>query len=296
MLDVLTEAMLTGSVTLFESQQAERILIAKGKSPLPPGEYAAQAERIAQLRHRAAPVFSEDDRARQIATDLNAYVANDLYGHVLGVFADLPSSIEDNVAAAFMEQQPDAMIEHFADSPLGYFMLQVLYDALITGNVSSFESVQAERILIAEAKSKWKWVTPGQYVSEAERIAGLRDRAEDSLVIPEEFVVDTMAAETAHVLNDAAAEHRYSYVTKTINDMSSGFLSSRTADNVASHFVELQTPARLKEFAGDHDGRAMLNVLYEAIITGKVSAFERMQAERILEATAVSPPSLLSKP
>ena len=283
-LNVLTEAMITGSVSLFESQQAERILIAKRKS-LPAGKYAAQAERIAGLRHRAAPVFSEDDRARQIATDLNAYVENDLYGHVLGVFADLPSSIEDNVAAAFVEQQHDDKLKHFADTWLGYFMLQVLYNALITGNVSSFESLQAERILIAEAKSKWKWVTPGRYVSEAERIARLRDKAEDS---PQELVLDAVATETAHVLSAAVSGHHYGDVTKAIRGLSSGI-----EDNVASHFIELQTPAKLEEFAADREGRAMLDVLYAAIITGSVTDFEKLQADRILEAKAkakVAPP------
>src|SRR5262249_53978793 len=148
-------------------------------------------------------------KAAQIAADLNAYAANGLYGHVLGVFFDLSARIEDNVAADFMEQQPDAMLEHFAETYLGYLMLEVLYDAMITGDVSSFESLQAERILIAEAKSKW--VTPGQYISEAERIARLRDRAEDS---PFKLAVDTEAAETASNLSAVAAEHRYSDVTK----------------------------------------------------------------------------------
>jgi len=284
-LDVLTEAMLTGSVTLFESRQAERILIAKRKV-MSLDAYTAQAERIAELRHRAAPVWGNDDdaKAAQIAADLNAYTANDLYWHVLNVFAGLPSRIEDNVAAAFMEQQPDAMLEHFADTYPGYLMLEVLYDALITGNVSSFESLQAERILIAETKSKWKWVTPERYVSEAERIASLRDRAEDSAI---ELATDTAAAETARKLSAAVSGHHFSDVTKAIRG-----LSSDIQDNVASHFIELQTPAKLEELAADHEGRAMLDVLYAAIITGKVTDFEKLQTDRILEAKAkVAPPA-----
>jgi hypothetical protein len=50
--------------------------------------------------------------------------------------------------------------------------------------------------------------------------------------------------------------------------------------------VELQSPARLKQIAADVDGREMLHFLYDAMITGKVSPFERMQSERILEAEA----------
>jgi hypothetical protein len=226
------------------------------------------------------------DVADYIAHDLSDYVAKHPrpYAHIREVFNNLDKvekGIDDNVAADFIELQTQTpgRLEEFAGDREGRAMLDVLYQAIITGKVSSFESVQAEQILIAKAK----WMKPGEYVGEAERIARLRDRAEDS---PGEMAVDIVATETAHVLNDAAAEHRYSYVTKMIDDLSSGFLSSGSADNVASYFVELQTPARLKEFAGDRDGRTMLNVLYEAIITGTVSAFERMQAERILAAEA----------
>jgi len=286
-LNVLTEAMLTGSVTLFESQQAERILIAK-RRVMSVDDYTAEAERIAKLRHRAAPAISgEDAIAAQIAADLNAYAASGLYGHVLAVFADLSSKIEDNVAADFTEQQPDAMLERFTESYPGYRMLQVLYDALITGDVSSHESLQAERILIAEAKSKWNWVTPGQYVSEAERIAKLRDRAEDS---PGQLAVDTMAAETARKLNATVSGHHYRDVAKAIEG-----LPSDMEDNAASHFMELQTPARIEGFAADHDGRAMLDVLYAAIITGKVTDFEKLQADRILEAKAKVAPAVAPK-
>ena len=150
-LDVLREAMITGHVTLFETQQAERLLIAK-RNLISNDEYAEEAERIAKLRHSAAPAYSEDQRVSQTAKDLNAYVAKGLYQHVIDVFDDLPSSIEDNVAAEFVESQPDANLVRFATSDKGRDMLDVLYKAMITGNVSSFEALQSERILIAKAK------------------------------------------------------------------------------------------------------------------------------------------------
>jgi Domain of unknown function (DUF4157) len=295
MLDVLYEAMITGSVTLFESLQAERILIAKAKTKsIGTEQYVAEAERIAELRHKASPAFSEDQKVSQIAEDLNVYVANNLYAHVIEVIHFWKArELDDNVAAAFVEQQSDAKLEDFAadKDKDGLTMLDVLYEAMITGDVSSFESLQAERILIAKAKQvtpEQKGIPPEQYVAEAERIANLRDVAEDTV---EELVVDLVAAKTAHELNDDVAKQRYGDVIKKIQDLSANTVfDAGHEDNVASHFIELQTPARLEEFAVDDEGRAMLNVLYAAIITGDVTPFERLQAKRILEAKAKRSP------
>ncbi len=282
-LNVLTEAMLTGSVSLFESRQAERILIAK-RNNIPQEEYVAEAQRIAGLRHRAQPAYmlSDDQKAERIAEDLKAYAAAHLYGHITAVFDDLPSDIEDNVAADFVASEPDAKLAEFAASG-GDAMLDVLTEAMITGHVTAFESLQAERILLAKAQPR----RPGEaqplsaetYTKQAERIAELRDRAEDSSIFDK--AVDQGATEIAHELNALAAQRRYRDIMAKMQD-----LSSDIEDNVASHFVELQPPARLEEFAADPDGRSMLDVLYAATVTGDVTAFERLQTDRILEAKA----------
>ena len=57
-------------------------------------------------------------------------------------------------------------------------------------------------------------------------------------------------------------------------------------DDIASRFVTMQSPDRLEAFAANGDGRAMLDVLYQALITGDVTGFERLQADRILLAKA----------
>jgi hypothetical protein len=292
-LDVLTEAMLTGSVSLFESQQAERILIAKRNSKLFSEEkYVAEAERIAGLRHQAQGYFmlSEDQVVSRIAEDLNAYAAKHLYPHIIEVFDDLPSKIEDNVAAAFVESQSDAKLEEFSATG-GNAMLDVLYEAMMTGHVTSFETVQSERILIAKAKPKTSGavqpISTDEYVAEAEQIAALRDKAEDidilsGFVVSEGYLAeDAVAATLAHELNVDVAKHLYRDVIRKIRDV-----GPRLEDNVASHFIELQPPARLEEFAADADGRAMLDVLYDATITGDGTPFERLQADRILKAKA----------
>lgn len=283
-LDMLSEAILTGSVSLFESKQGERILIAKRKQ-LSPEKYAAEAERIAELRHRAegSPLMlSDDQKAARIAEDLKPYAAAHLYAHIIEVFDDLSSDIEDNVAAEFVAAQSDAMLEEFSASG-GNAMLDVLYEAMITGHVTAFESLQAERVLLAKAKPK----RPGEaqpipadsYMEQAERIARLRDRAEDTSL--PDLANDMRATAIAHELNAAAAQRQYRQIIAKMRD-----LSADIEDNVASHFTELQPPAKLDEFAADPDGRAMLNVLYAATITGSVTDFERLQTDRILQAKA----------
>ena len=117
-----------------------------------------------------------------------------------------------------------------------------------------------------------------EYVAHAQRIASLRDRAEDDTL---EELVDLVAAEMAQVLNQDVAKGLYGEIIAKIQD-----LSHEIEDNVASHFIELQSPARLEMIAADKVGRAMLRVCYEAIITGAVTDFEKLQAERILEVQA----------
>jgi hypothetical protein len=55
-------------------------------------------------------------------------------------------------------------------------------------------------------------------------------------------------------------------------------------DNLAAAFVERLPGTRLNVLTLTAEGRAMMDVLYEAMITGDVSPFQREQTERILEA------------
>ena len=54
-------------------------------------------------------------------------------------------------------------------------------------------------------------------------------------------------------------------------------------DDLGADFIELQSD-KLDEYAATFEGRAMLDVIYQAIITGKVTSFQRKQSQRILEA------------
>ena len=53
------------------------------------------------------------------------------------------------------------------------------------------------------------------------------------------------------------------------------------ADNVAAEFMALLNNSRLKQFAATKEGRAVLDILYDALTTGSVSDFQRYESERI---------------
>ena len=219
----------------------------------------------------------EDDLTDQIVRDLKEYVAKtpSPYKHVIEVirFSEA-KELDDNVAAAFTELQSLAELEKFAATQEGRQMLDVLYNAMTTGKVSSFERLQSERILFA----KWKWVPTEVY-----KIAELRDPA---ALVPGEAAVDLKASEIAQKLNADVAKNLYRDVIKKMHE-----LDDYIEDNVASHLLVLQSPAKLEKFAASSEGRAMLDVMYQALITGDVTDFERLQAERILEAKAKRIPS-----
>jgi hypothetical protein len=71
----------------------------------------------------------------------------------------------------------------------------------------------------------------------------------------------------------------YQFVRAVIHAIPSG-----VEDNLAAEFVGRLPDTRLNVFALTAEGRAMMNVLYQAIITGDVSSFERQQANRIIKA------------
>ena len=73
----------------------------------------------------------------------------------------------------------------------------------------------------------------------------------------------------------------YAYIRKAIEGLDSGF-----RDNVGAEFVSRLTEPDLDRMAESGDGRATMNVLYEEIITGSVSQFEREHANRLLMAKA----------
>jgi hypothetical protein len=75
------------------------------------------------------------------------------YHYVITVFKDISATDEDNIAALFTESLANnSLLDICAANPRGRTMLNVLYEAMITGDVSEFERKQAK--LILDAKSQ----------------------------------------------------------------------------------------------------------------------------------------------
>ena len=255
---------------------ADRAL-AVGSVPRSPAPKASAAPAAGTPAAGRVQRNADEDLAEYIAKDLANYVAQNRlpYAHVLKILTSLDSGIRDNVAADFVETQSDTTLEAFAADLQGRAALDAMSRAMLTGHVTSFETRQAERILHATAGA----LSKAAYRTKVEDIAALRHEAEDSVV---ELTVDAIALSVARKLAGLAAQRQYADIRKAIA------ADSRYEDNVASHFVALQTPAELVAIARDPNGQTMLHFAYEAIITGSVSAWERMQAERILTAMAAA--------
>ena len=92
-----------------------------------------------------------DDVASRLYVNFAARAYN--YHYVNVVFRHLPNDVEDNVGADFTDiLAKKSLLDMCAADPLGRTMLNVLYEAIITGDVTGFERKQAQRILDAKAK------------------------------------------------------------------------------------------------------------------------------------------------
>ena len=106
-----------------------------------------------------------DDRVR----DLKEYFAShpSPYKHVIDVIRfSKGQDLDDNVSADFVESLSSAQLETAASTPEGREMLDVLYDAMMKGRVTSHETLQADRIVYA----KWRFSPAEVY-----KVAQLRD-------------------------------------------------------------------------------------------------------------------------
>jgi len=71
--------------------------------------------------------------------------------------------------------------------------------------------------------------------------------------------------------------HPYKYIRRVIDE-----IGSDHDDELAAAFVSRLGAPQLEGMASTSDGRATLNILYEAMITGSVSDFQREQANKII--------------
>ena len=227
---------------------------------------------VQQSASTSSPIAIQRDADKDLTADrvrdLKEYVAShpSPYKHVIEIIRfSQTQDLDDNVAADFVESLSAAQLEHFASTPEGREMLDVLYNAMMTGHVTSHETLQADRIVYA----KWKFSPAEVY-----KVAQLRDP--DAVPSPIVLTVPKRADE----LNHLAASKRYRDVIAGVRENSS------IEDDIAARFLTLQSPDRLEAYAATDEGRVMLGVLYDALITGDVTGFERLQADRILAAKA----------
>ncbi len=85
-----------------------------------------------------------------IAAGLKERIRGQQYALVKAVMAELESGIEDDVAAATMKLVLDVDLERAAEDGAGKAMLDVLYEALMTGTVEDAERKEGNRILVAK--------------------------------------------------------------------------------------------------------------------------------------------------
>ena len=210
----------------------------------------------------------DDDLTRDWVRDLKEYVATHPtpYKHVIEIIRFARKyDLDDNVAADFAASQPLTQLENYGSTAEGREMLDVLINAMMTGSVSDYEKVQADKIRYA----KWKTRPAELY-----KIVDFRDPE-----IPKS-PLDGIINKGADELKSFVFGKRYKDAINIIRE--AGDLD----DDIASRFLTTQSPDRLEAYAANSEGRAMLDVLYQALVTGDVTGFERLQADRILLAKA----------
>jgi hypothetical protein len=90
----------------------------------------------------------------------------------------------------------------------------------------------------------------------------------------------------ARVLVDAVYSHPtpYQYISEVFEKVHDW--DSDVEDDLGAEFISQLPKSKLDQMANAYDGRQTLTVVYEAIITGSVTAFEREQANKVLMAKA----------
>jgi hypothetical protein len=117
-------------------------------APVPPAlasvEPARDAAKAFLKPYHVGPVWNASGVVSGLVEHLRRPVKD--YPFVRAVIAELPSSIEDNVAADLVNRLP-MPVRAIGLSAEGRAMLDVLYEAMITGDVSKYERAQAEKII-----------------------------------------------------------------------------------------------------------------------------------------------------
>ena len=222
-----------------------------------------------------------DERAEALAKQLHLYVAKhpSPYDFIRKLFDIIPSDYEDNVASNFVAQLDELQLIRFAVNDPGHTTLDMLYEAMMTGDVSGFERQQAARLeqfggaAARQRQTIWSMMALASVESAQSVVEGLE------IEVKLHHDIDSAAEHLARKLRGYADAHPgpYTYLREVFQ-----LLPDACADNVAAEFVATMDNDTLEAFGKPEAAQDLLNLLYEALITGNVSGFERFEAERIL--------------
>jgi hypothetical protein len=113
-------------------------------------DQSADAARRFLARHFIGTGYQRRRDIAGIATGLQERLRGQQYGLVRAVINEIESGIEDDVVSALMRLALDVDLERAAEQADGRSMLDVLYEALMTGSVDSGERKNGTRILEAK--------------------------------------------------------------------------------------------------------------------------------------------------
>ncbi|GAA3610207.1 hypothetical protein GCM10022236_09850 [Microlunatus ginsengisoli] len=207
---------------LDEDRQLQRL--SPEPTPVPIDPLRAQA-RAFLAPYRAGIVWDVDGIADALVARLAAPVKE--YAFVRAVIAALPSAIEDNVTADVVNRLP-VPVSVIGLSSEGRAMLDVFYDAMITGDVSKFEREQANKIISYRMGR----------VSQAEFVAGMDRR----MIFPIRNIGVTRLASatfTAELQTNGKIGLHYNSVVVTQYDMFKADLATLPSWSQLSNGIEL---------------------------------------------------------
>jgi hypothetical protein len=105
------------------------------------------------------------------------------YQYVTEVFEaihDYDSDLEDDLGAEFINQLPSAKLDQMAKAYDGRYTLTVLYEAIMTGDVTAFQREQGNKVLMAKARA----YDPADYV----RLSRFREEGKRTRIFPVRFM------------------------------------------------------------------------------------------------------------
>ena len=212
-----------GEVDLDTDVQLQRRSPEAGPASVDP--LRAQARVFLAPFRAASIVWDVDGIADALVARLAAPVKD--YVFVRAVIAELPSSIEDNVTADVVNRLP-IPVSVIGLSSEGRAMLDVFYDAMITGDVSKFEREQADKIISYRMGR----------VSQSEFVAGMDRR----MIFPIRNIGVTRLASatfTAKLQENGKIGVHYNSVVVTQYDMFKADLATLPSWSQLSNGIEL---------------------------------------------------------